>query len=88
MKPNYTYPATVVRVVDGDTVILLIDVGFYVHVRQSVRLLDIYAPELSTIDGQKAKIALQRLYPSGCAVFVQTRRRDKYGRWLGRLWRQ
>ena len=47
--PSYTYRAEVVRVLDGDTVELDIDLGFstWVH-KRSIRLLDVLAPESRT----------------------------------------
>jgi micrococcal nuclease len=40
-----TYPAVLVRVVDGDTVDLDVDLGFRVHGRLRFRLKDINCPE-------------------------------------------
>jgi micrococcal nuclease len=42
----YEYKAKVARWIDGDTVIVDIDLGFYVTVQQKIRLLRINAPEL------------------------------------------
>jgi len=42
----WTYEAEVVRVVDGDTLDLSVDLGFNVRHRSAFRLLDCWAPEL------------------------------------------
>ena len=45
-EPAYLYRAVVVRVVDGDTIDVDIDLGFYVWIRkQRIRLIGIDAPE-------------------------------------------
>jgi len=44
----YEYDAEIVRVVDGDTLIALIDVGFHTHVKSTLRLYGINTPEKRT----------------------------------------
>jgi len=51
----YTYGARVVKVVDGDTLELDIDVGFKTKMRHKVRLRGINCPEAKTKKGEKAK---------------------------------
>jgi len=46
----YTYNATLLRVVDGDTVDALIDLGFDTHVKKRIRLYGIDAWESRTRD--------------------------------------
>lgn len=48
----HEYKAIIERAVDGDTYILLIDVGFDILTRQRVRLSRINTPELSTPEGK------------------------------------
>lgn len=45
MKPTYTYSAKVLRVVDGDTYDLNIDLGFRIWSKQRVRLHKVETPE-------------------------------------------
>lgn len=52
----YTYACTVLRVVDGDTLDLMIDLGFSIHIKQRVRLYGINCPETRTRD-KKEKAA-------------------------------
>lgn len=56
MQPNYQYAAQLIRVVDGDTLVVNVDLGFdqWFH-NCRIRLLGINAPELNTKEGQAAK---------------------------------
>lgn len=75
------YPtAQVVRVVDGDTVILDIDLGFNTWRRyESFRLIGCNARERSTAGGPEAHANLQTLLPVGAWVSLTSVRPDKYG---------
>ena len=44
----FEYNAEIIRVVDGDTLIALIDVGFHTHVKSTLRLYGINTPEKRT----------------------------------------
>lgn len=87
MKPPYIYRAVVVRVIDGDTLVVDIDLGFRIWVRdQHLRLLDVHTPELhgtGAAEGVKAKNLLVG-WVSGLDVIVRTEKdkTDKYGRML------
>jgi micrococcal nuclease len=87
----YEYRATVLRVLDGDTVELLVDLGFKVHTRQVVRLEGVDAPKLEQIGGNPAGHAAKRWLEDrvlGMPVHVRTikDRTEKYGRYLVWLW--
>lgn len=89
--PQYTYAATVDRVIDGDTVQLDIDCGFSIHVHTIVRLLGINAPEVVGVQkaaGLAARAALAALLPPGAAVLITTQKDkdDKYGRLLAQIY--
>jgi micrococcal nuclease len=84
----FEYPATIIRVVDGDTVDLNIDLGFTVHVVQRVRLNGINAPEKNTEAGLIAKHWLEAKLPAGSKVVVKSDKPgggDKYGRYLATI---
>jgi len=71
---NYTYPAKLIRVIDGDTAVLLIDLGFYASTTQHVRLKGYNAPELYGIHASKAheaKFELEKILV-GKNLVVQT----------------
>jgi micrococcal nuclease len=82
----YHYGADLVRVVDGDTVHLDIDAGFYMHrADQSYRLLRINAPELRYPEGKVSRQALGD-YLAGKTLIVRTYKSDNFGRYLTELW--
>ena len=91
----YTCQAKLIDVIDGDTVDLLIDLGFGVHVKERCRLYGIDAPEMPTEAGKAAKAQLESLLGAATGeLFVATRkmtrkpkeRTDKYGRYLAVLY--
>lgn len=88
----YTYRAKVVRVVDGDTVILDIDLGFDVWLNsQSVRLSGVDTPETRTRNANEKKAGLlakkwvSDLLKVGDDVKITTilDKEGKFGRILG-----
>ena len=94
-KNYYLYKATVVRVVDGDTVDLEIDLGMNVFVKERIRLARINTPETYGVKkdseeykaGMKAKKRLEELV-LGKEIALETvkDKKGKYGRYLGELY--
>jgi micrococcal nuclease len=88
----YIYKASLVRVVDGDTVDLIIDLGFDTSRHERFRLYGIDAPELRTEAGKAAKKWLWDALQPLETIYVQTlqhktkAKRDKYGRFLAVLY--
>jgi len=88
----FDYRAKLVRVVDGDTVDLDIDLGFHIHTHERVRLTGINTPELHSpleTERVKAKAAAEFLTTLlGGELVVKTSRdsQEKYGRFLARLY--
>jgi endonuclease YncB( thermonuclease family) len=80
--PAYTYPGFVDRVVDGDTLVVEVELGFGAVVRERLRLRGIDAAELGTAEGDHAKYALEDTLPAGTRIVVRTYRNDKYGRFV------
>ena len=89
----YEYKARVHRIIDGDTVDVVIDLGFEMTTRQRIRLYGIDTPETRTRDleeKKRGKAAKARLYEliNGCKnreLIIKTTKRGKYGRILGSL---
>lgn len=79
----YEYQAEVLRVIDGDTVIMRIDHGFepILSVRR-LRMNGIDAPERNTEAGKNAALWLSDRLPAGGVFRIKTHKPDKYGRWL------
>ena len=88
----YIYKAELIRVVDGDTVELMIDLGFDTSRKERFRLYGIDAPEMNTAEGKEAKAWLIGVLGPYGAIYVQTiqletkAKRDKYGRFLAVLY--
>jgi micrococcal nuclease len=88
----YIYKSELIRVVDGDTVELMIDQGFSNFTKQTMRLYGIDAPEMNTLAGKAAKTWLREALQPLEAIYVQTiqlstkAKRDKYGRFLAVLY--
>lgn len=81
----YEYSAQVLRVVDGDTVVLSVDLGFSMFHKVNCRLAHIDAPEPYTEAGRTASLWLRELL-EGTTVTARTyKASDKYGRWLAVL---
>jgi micrococcal nuclease len=89
---QYIYQATLERVVDGDTVDIVIDLGFSTFRRERIRLYGIDAPEINTDAGKIAKGFVEEWFWDNPKFFVETivvngkgGKRDKYGRYLGTI---
>ncbi|HIE50317.1 MAG TPA: hypothetical protein EYP85_01040 [Armatimonadetes bacterium] len=81
----YRYKATVVRVVDGDTLDVDVDLGFYVRQRMRLRLRGINAPELRGPErarGLEAKAFVAETLSRVPFVAVRTYKIGKYGRYI------
>ena len=88
----YEYDAICTRVVDGDTVDAMIDIGFSVCVKKRIRFYGINAPESRTRDLEEKKRGLEAkkrlieiLEANGNEFYLQTLGVGKYGRCLGIL---
>lgn len=87
----YEYRAHVLRVVDGDTVRLAVDLGCDVVINMTVRLCGLNCPEMNTPEGVAAKdftlAWLTEATTFDRAVVLRTvkDRREKYGRYLGEI---
>ena len=78
----YNYKAKCNRVVDGDTLILDIDMGFSIHSIHSCRMLGYNAPERSEKElNQKCVDKLSDLV-IGNDIIIGSKKDDKYGRYL------
>ncbi len=76
----YQYEATVTRVIDGDTVVLDVDLGFGLHMTgQSFRLLGLNAREHNQEGGVQATSHLMSVLPAGSAVRILSVKPDKFG---------
>ena len=88
----YEYACEVERVVDGDTVDVVLDLGFDILYKSRVRLYGIDTPESRTRNkdekarGKMATAYLKQAISDGDKVVIQTKLKDsrgKFGRVLG-----
>lgn len=81
----------IVKVVDGDTVDVLIDLGFSVYHKERVRLSGIDTPEMNSKNltekeiAKKAKSFLTVWLKDQKNLTIKTYKDDKYGRLLGEI---
>lgn len=99
--PNYTYRATLIRVVDGDTVDVWLDLGCYTYKRSRLRLKDVTTNRSEMFDtdelrrgseaekqrGREASERMIELLSMG-ELYVRTimDAKGKYGRLLAHLY--
>ena len=90
----YEYACKVERVVDGDTVDVVLDLGFDILYKCRVRLYGIDTPESRTRNldekarGKMASAFLKEAVENGSKVVIETKLKDsrgKYGRVLGNV---
>ena len=92
----YTYNISIVRVIDGDTLVANFDLGMHVHIIKEIRMLDYNAPEMfqqhaktkaEAVFGALAKDRLVEML-SGTSLFMAATtldKTDKYGRVLATI---
>jgi micrococcal nuclease len=82
----------IVKIIDGDTIDVIINLGFYISIKHRVRLKDIDAAEIRTLDleekaqGLAAKVWLEEQLSREGEWIIETYKEDKYGRILGTLY--
>ena len=88
----YKYRCKIVRIIDGDTVVADVDLGFEVELKaQKIRLYGINTPESRTRDkeekkrGLEAKWRLTELLDTG-EFYLESHDKGKFGRILGVLY--
>jgi endonuclease YncB( thermonuclease family) len=89
--PFGPYKAVCSRIVDGDTIYALVDVGFNEYAYRVIRFEGINAPELHTGDqraaGAAARDYLAGLIPPGTPIVLDARPDTlTFGRYVARVW--
>lgn len=85
----YEYAGQISRVVDADTYVVDVDLGFDVHTVARIRLKGANAPERFTPEGKKATQALRAWFDNTPRFFLKTYvgdLNDKYGRWVATIY--
>jgi micrococcal nuclease len=81
----YEYRAKLIKVIDGDTLDLLVDLGFHTSIKIRGRLIGVNTPERNHPDWAKATAKLTELLARcGETIIIKTQKdkTEKYGRWL------
>lgn len=92
----YNYKARCVKVVDGDTLDLEIDLGFNVKIKERVRLARVDTPEVrgkEREDGlEAARFVSKKVFTHtpwltsyDNDLYIQTEKKGKYGRWIAEI---
>jgi micrococcal nuclease len=85
----YDYPATLIRIIDGDTFKARIDLGFSTYRNETVRMSGINTPESRTRDlkekrhGLAAKKQLSDILTNADQLVIVVKDVGKFGRALG-----
>lgn len=92
----YHYKANVERIVDGDTIDVVIDLGFKITTFQRIRLARINTPETFNVkkdsseyqSGMLSKLYVeQRIAANNNEIQLETEKdTEKYGRYIGTVW--
>jgi len=89
---DFIYKAAIDRVVDGDTVDLIVDLGFDTFRKERFRLYGINAPESRTKDleekkkGKAATVYLEDLVKKLTHIKTIQDKKGKFGRYLVKLY--
>lgn len=86
--PAYHYTAEVRRIIDGDSIEVLLSMGDRTYRIRRIRIIEYDAPELFSGDdreaGELARDALADLLPIGSKVYIETKLdRTSFDRLLG-----
>ncbi len=84
----FTYAAKLNRVIDGDTVVLDIDLGFHIVITEHVRIIGVDSPERGTPLGRLAKAFSEDWFnrlAGACVVVTAKGQPRSFTRWVGSI---
>lgn len=87
-SPGYSFAAALIRVIDGDTMVFDIDLGFRILQTHSIRLEGLNCPEIHTPEGRDATAYADNWFTTNgpsVVLFTQQNPFDKYGRYLAKV---
>lgn len=86
---EYVYKAKVIKVYDGDTITVEIDLGFTVNITEKIRLAHIDTPEIRGEERPDGLISKQWLVDKVLDKWIILKtnkdKKGKYGRYIGEL---
>jgi micrococcal nuclease len=85
--PPWTYRARCLRVIDGDTLAVQLDLGFDVHKDETLRLAGVDTPERYTAAGKEVTQQVEAWLRAAPEIIqwpllISTAKTDKYGRYI------
>ncbi|WP_294402666.1 thermonuclease family protein [uncultured Clostridium sp.] len=90
-KKKYFYEnVEIIKIIDVDTIDVGIDLGFDLWKNARIRFYGINAPEITGVEkplGIIARDFLIKLTPVNSFIKLQTLGQDKFGRWLGIIYK-
>lgn len=81
-KQLYTYKAYVKKIIDGDTIWVVVDCGFKIWTHQKIRLRGIDAPGITTQKGLESYKFVCKELKGLPFIVIKSHGRDKYDRYL------
>jgi micrococcal nuclease len=81
-NPTYLYFGIVTKVIDGDTIDCMVDLGFNTFIKERFRLYGIDTPEKTSKIPEVREIAAKATNFVRETVEGKALEKDKYGRWL------
>lgn len=90
LTDTYVRRATIVRVIDGDTFVADVDLGFHVTMTEAFRLSGVDTPEIhgdTAEAGFAARVfVVQWITDRGGKVWLRSIKTEKFGRWLAEVY--
>ena len=89
IEETYVRNATVRKVVDGDTIEVVVDMGFRRYSVERLRVSRINTPEVrgeQRIEGLASKDFVVKLLPEGTKIVIQSSKGDAFGRWIAEVY--
>ena len=77
-----TFRGYVVRVIDGDTYWIRLDLGFHAAMTVPVRLRRVDTPEVTTADGRLVRDEVRAMLEGRAVIVVTDRDRQSFARWI------
>lgn len=92
MGPSYQYKARMVRVIDGDTYEVQVDLGFRIYHTIHLRLRNFNTAELRSSDplevahAKEARDFVVAVLPAGSDMIITSGKTAAYNRWEADVW--
>jgi len=85
----YEYKAKVIKVYDGDTITVLVDLGFKITITETIRFYGLNTPEVRGVERPEGLIARDRLreriLDKDVTIKTKKDKKGKYGRYIAEI---